>query len=158
MFPWRSATWRGAPWAEVQAICFASWPRPKTSTSARPPPREAPAGGGRIQREDGAVSERADRGKRRRHHAEIVQADVDPGRADAEEAGAKSEARPERCPRRRRALPDEQQGGESEEREREQRRRSEGGDGQGAPGQSRGERRGRRLQEGLQAWPGARCT
>ena len=36
MFPWSRATLRGAPWGEVQSICFASWPRPKATARATP--------------------------------------------------------------------------------------------------------------------------
>jgi len=87
-----------------------------------------------------------------------VQADVDPGSADAEEARAESEACAERRLRRRRPPPHEQQAGEGDERQREYRERGEGADGQRACGKSRSERGERRLEDRFQALPGSRCT
>src|SRR6267143_1507709 len=122
-----------------------------------PEPGEGPAGSGRIQRKDRAERQRAHRGKRGRHHSEVVQADVDPRDTDAEHAGTESETHPERSARRRRTPPEEKQARESEERQREHRERSVARDGQRACDQSRCGRGVRRLQESPQALPGSRC-
>src|SRR2546427_4552453 len=125
---------------------------------AEPQAREAPACSGRIQREDRAKGKRADRSERRRHRAEIVQADVHPGHAGAEKARAKGETDPERLSRRLRAAPEEQQDGEGQERQRERGERSKAGDAQGARGEGRDDRGAGQSEEGLQALPGSRCT
>jgi hypothetical protein len=49
-------------------------------------PGKAPPGSGRIEGQDRTVGDGPDRRERRRHRAEVVQADVHPGRADTEQA------------------------------------------------------------------------
>jgi hypothetical protein len=60
----------------------------------RAPLRLQPACGSGKEREKGAEDERRQRRHRRRHAANVVHADVDPGDAGAEETEPESEAEP----------------------------------------------------------------
>ena len=73
---------------------------------------------GRIQREKGAEEQGRDGGKRRRHGAEVVQADIDPTYAGEKQAQPEGEAERGGAPRRRRPLPQPQQAGGAKDRQR----------------------------------------
>src|SRR5579864_1187983 len=124
----------------------------------KPQARETPARRGGIERKDGAEGERGECRDRRRHEPEVVQTDVDPGHARAEQAGAEGEASREGVARGSCAPPERPQRSQRQKRNWPEAGRSEAEDGERAGGKGRDRGGALRLEDRAQALAGRRCT